>query len=158
MAAVTVLGAGSQGTALAIHLARISHEVTLWARNGEFATKLRRGENTVYLPGAPFPSNPRVEGSLDDACAEAAALVFVCPSSGIRALGEAVRSVVRGQPTLVSAAKGVEHETRMTMSAILEDVLGEPITEEMYKLLYENKAPRQVVIDLMTRGLKREVD
>jgi len=33
-----------------------------------------------------------------------------------------------------------------------------PITEEMYKLLYENKAPRQVVIDLMTRGLKREAD
>jgi len=33
-----------------------------------------------------------------------------------------------------------------------------PITEEMYKLLYENKAPRQVVIDLMTRDLKRGID
>ena len=65
MAAVTVLGAGSWGTALAVHLARINHEVTLWARNGEFATKLlRAGENTFYLPGVPFPSNLRVEGSL----------------------------------------------------------------------------------------------
>ena len=126
MAAVTVLGAGSWGTALAVHLARIKHAVTLWARNGEFATKLlSAGENTVYLPGVPFPSNLRVEGSLDDACAEAAVLLFVCPSSGIRALAEAVRPLVRSQTTIVSAAKGVEHETRMTMSAILGDVLGD---------------------------------
>jgi glycerol-3-phosphate dehydrogenase (NAD(P)+) len=33
-----------------------------------------------------------------------------------------------------------------------------PITEQMYLLLYEEKSPRQVVIDLMTRGLKREID
>ena len=65
MAAVTVLGAGSWGTALAIHLVRISHEVTLLARNGEFATKpLSARANTVYLPEVAFPSNLRVEGSL----------------------------------------------------------------------------------------------
>jgi len=33
-----------------------------------------------------------------------------------------------------------------------------PITEQMYLLLYEDKPPRQVVVDLMTRGLKRETD
>jgi len=126
MAAVTVLGSGSWGTALAIHLARLGHEVTLWARRADFAAELSRArENVVYLPGAMFPPTLQVEGSLDRACGRAAVLLFVCPSSGIRSLAEAVRPVLSGQPTLVSAAKGVEHETRMTMSAILEDVLGD---------------------------------
>jgi len=126
MVAVTVLGSGSWGTALAIHLARLEHEVTLWARKPDFAAELGRArENAVYLPGAKFPPSLRVEGSLDRACGGAAVVLFVCPSSGIRSLAEEVRPLLTGQPTLVSAAKGVEHETRMTMSAILEDVLGD---------------------------------
>jgi len=126
MAAVTVLGSGSWGTSLAIHLARLEHEVTLWARKPDFAAELSRTrENVVYLPGAKFPPSLRVAGSLDQACDGATLLLFVCPSSGIRSLAEAVRPLLSGQPTLVSAAKGVEHETRMTMSAILEDVLGD---------------------------------
>jgi glycerol-3-phosphate dehydrogenase (NAD(P)+) len=49
---VTILGAGSWGTALAVHLARLGREVRLWARNGEFAAALDGGrENAVYLPG-----------------------------------------------------------------------------------------------------------
>src|SRR5262249_60003778 len=91
MAAVTVLGSGSWGTALAIHLARLGREVTLWARKPDFAAELRRArENAVYLPGARFPPTLRVEGSLDRACSAASVLVFVCPSSGIRSLAEAV--------------------------------------------------------------------
>jgi glycerol-3-phosphate dehydrogenase (NAD(P)+) len=124
--AVSILGAGSWGTALAVHLARLGHEISLWARNGEFASTLQTSrENTAYLPGVRFPPSLRPTGSLPDACARAEMLVFVCPSAGLRSLGDAVQSLVVGGPLFVSAAKGVEQATRLTMSAVLEQVLGD---------------------------------
>lgn len=124
-AAVTVLGAGSWGTALALQLARVGHTVTLWARSRDFAAALSTdGENRTYLPGVRFPPTLRSEGDLGAACAEAEALVWVCPSSGVRGLAETVRGVLRGRPLLVTAAKGVEQGTHLTMSAVLAQVLG----------------------------------
>jgi glycerol-3-phosphate dehydrogenase (NAD(P)+) len=123
---VSILGAGSWGTALAVHLARLGHEVSLWARKDEFASALETSrENVVYLPGVRFPVNLRPTSSLQDACAQAQTLVFVCPSAGVRNLADAVQSLVGGTPLFVSAAKGVEQDTRLTMSAVLEEVLGE---------------------------------
>src|SRR5581483_2663085 len=124
--AVTILGAGSWGSALAIHLARLGHDVSLWARDPQFAATLASArENAVYLPGVPFPPSLTPTGDLAEACATAELLAFVCPSGGIRPLADAVGRHVRRTPIHVSAAKGVEHETHLTMSAILEQVLGE---------------------------------
>ncbi len=121
--AVSVLGGGSWGTALAVHLARLGHEVALWARNAAFAAEMAAaGENGVYLPGVRFPSGLRPTGSLEEACSEADMLVFVCPSSAVRALAGSTGSLVRGK-VLVSAAKGVEQATGLTMSAVLEQVV-----------------------------------
>jgi len=65
MAAVTVLGSGSWGTALAVHLARINHEVTLWlAMLTSPRSRFAPASNNVHLPEVAFPSNLRVEGSL----------------------------------------------------------------------------------------------
>jgi glycerol-3-phosphate dehydrogenase (NAD(P)+) len=124
--AVTILGAGSWGTALAIHLARLGHEVALWARSGDFADALAHaGENAVYLPGIRFPAGLTPTGSLEDACIGCDMAVFVCPSSAVRALAEAVRPFLDGNTLIVSASKGVEQETRLTMSAVLDQVLGD---------------------------------
>jgi glycerol-3-phosphate dehydrogenase (NAD(P)+) len=125
-AKVTVLGAGSWGTALAVHLARVGHDVRLWARDAGFAATLTAArENAVYLPGVPFPPTVTAGGDLAEACAGSEMLVFVCPSSGVRPLAENLRTFLRHEPVVVSAAKGVEQETHFTMSAILEDVLGQ---------------------------------
>jgi glycerol-3-phosphate dehydrogenase (NAD(P)+) len=126
MAAVTVLGAGSWGTALAVHLARLTHDVTLWARNPEFAVQIAgAGENASYLPGVPFPASLRPVAPLAEACSGADMIVFVCPSSAVRGMAEAIRPHLRGDVLVVSAAKGVEEDTRCTMSAILEQALGD---------------------------------
>lgn len=123
---VAVLGGGSWGTALALQLARAGHEVVLWARNPELAAALAAaGENTVYLPGVPIPPSVRATSDLADACARAAMVVFVCPSSGVRDLALAVRPHLAEGTLVVSATKGVEQATHKTMSAVLEEVLGE---------------------------------
>src|SRR5262245_17958561 len=123
---VAILGGGSWGTALALQLARVGHDVVLWARDPAFAAALGAArENTVYLPGIPFPGNIRPSGDLATACAGAAMVVFVCPSGGVRALAEAVAPHLADGALVVSAAKGVEQDSRKTMSAVLADVVGE---------------------------------
>ncbi|SRR5581483_4052599 len=125
MAAVAVLGAGSWGTALAVHLARSGHRVSLWARSAEFAAQLARdGANASYLPNVAFPPTLAVTADLGASCDGAEALVFACPSTGIRTLAEGVRSGLSGATIVVSAAKGIEQETGLRMSELLETVLG----------------------------------
>ena len=126
MAVVTILGAGSWGTALATHLARLGHEIALWARNPEFSAQLAAaGENAVYLPGVRFPPGLEPIASLAEACVRSEMVVFVCPSSAVRGMADATRPHLRGDPLVVSAVKGVEQETHLTMSAILDQVLGD---------------------------------
>jgi glycerol-3-phosphate dehydrogenase (NAD(P)+) len=123
--AVTVLGAGSWGTALAIHLAEAGHQVRLWARDAALVARLvESGENPVYLPGARLPTAVTPTGSLEEACREAGMVVLACPSSGMRALATQLRRLLDVQPFVVSTAKGVEQESRLTMSAVLDEVLG----------------------------------
>ena len=126
MALVTVLGSGSWGTALAIQLARVGHEVSLWARNADLAASIAETrQNGTYLPGVPLPPSIRPTADLALACAGSEMLVFVCPSAGVRAMAAAIREVVGQRPLVVSAAKGVEQESLLTMSAVLDQVLGD---------------------------------
>ena len=146
---VGVLGAGTWGTALAIHLARIGHQVRLWGREPEVLQAMAaERQNAVYLPGVPFPEGLG-PASLDDACTDRDLLVFVCPSEGIRALAESVRPRLRDRPLLVTAAKGVEQDTRLTMSAILEEVLGRDHAGRVAALSGPSFA-REVAIDMPT--------
>ncbi len=122
---VTVLGGGSWGTALAVHLARLGHEVRMWARDPALVETLAKSnENAAYLPGVRLPENLRPTAGLAEALEGCAAAIFVCPSTGVRGLAESVRPLLSGAPVVVSAVKGVEQETRKTMTAILEEVLG----------------------------------
>ena len=125
MGTVTVLGGGSWGTALALQLSRVGHSVRLWARDPAFVASLATArENETYLPGVPLPDTIQPTPSLADACADSEMLVVVCPSKGMRPLAETLRQTVRGRPIFVSAAKGVEQGTHLTMTAILREVLG----------------------------------
>jgi glycerol-3-phosphate dehydrogenase (NAD(P)+) len=121
---VAILGAGSWGSALALHLARLGHPVTLWGRAPETDTMAGAGEHPSH-PGVPFPENLRTSSDLAQTVAAADAILFACPSHAVRGLGEQVRPLLPGRPLLVSAAKGVEQDTRMLMSAVLEEVLGD---------------------------------
>jgi glycerol-3-phosphate dehydrogenase (NAD(P)+) len=129
MAQVTVLGSGSWGTALAIHLARRGHPVALWARNPETVSWLRAaGEHPKCHPGVPFPATLRPTADLAEACPSADAVVVSCPSHAVRSLGEAIRPLLRPGALVVSTSKGIEQDTHLTMSDILEQVLPEHAT------------------------------
>ena len=65
---VAVLGAGSWGTALAVHLGRVGHDVRLWARDRSLSDEMAsRRANAVYLPDVVFPDTVSVTSSIDRA-------------------------------------------------------------------------------------------
>lgn len=115
-----VLGAGSWGTALAVHYAATGRRVLLAARDGDAAAALRAaGRNERYLPEAEFPSELAICGELEELEAVQTVIVAV-PSHAFRGV---VRRLLRlapaGRLTLVSAAKGIETETLARMSQVV---------------------------------------
>ena len=122
MKRTAVLGAGSWGTALAIHLARAGHDVRLWARDAAFVDELRDSRsNERYLPGVPMPDGVEPTSSLEVALREARFVVFAIPSHGLRAVtGWAAPHLQRGA-ILVSATKGLEVDSLQRMSEVIGD-------------------------------------
>ncbi|GBG15439.1 glycerol-3-phosphate dehydrogenase (NAD(P)+) [Novimethylophilus kurashikiensis] len=104
---ITVLGAGSFGTSLAIHAAH-QHPVTLWARNPEHVEEMRRTRtNAHYLDGAVFPEKLQLESNLHTALKQADLILSVVPTSGLRNMLREIRASGSKAP-VAWACKGLE--------------------------------------------------
>jgi glycerol-3-phosphate dehydrogenase (NAD(P)+) len=124
MSSITLFGAGSWGTALAVHLAQAGRDVTLWGRRTEQVDRMRRTrENPSYLPGLSLPSAVRVTDDVDMAAEASSTWAVAVPSQHLRSVAEILRPHVRDDVTVVSLAKGIENETLRTMSQVLRDTL-----------------------------------
>ncbi|MFQ6001463.1 MAG: NAD(P)H-dependent glycerol-3-phosphate dehydrogenase [Anaerolineae bacterium] len=125
MSAVAVVGTGSWGTMLAVMLTRKGLSVTLWARTEEEAEELRlRRENRRFLPGVILPPELKITASLVEAVEPCHLLFMVVPAQSMRENIRLVRPHLRPGTVIVSAAKGLEIETALRMSQLLEEELG----------------------------------
>ncbi|HYG67837.1 MAG TPA: NAD(P)H-dependent glycerol-3-phosphate dehydrogenase [Anaeromyxobacteraceae bacterium] len=124
----SVLGAGSWGTALAGLLAGKGYTVTAWDKDtGVLEDLEKRHRNERYLPGLALPPTLHASGDMSRALAGADLVVIAVPSPAVRPVAiEAKRHVHAGTP-IVCVAKGIEVESLMTMSEVLEDVLPVPM-------------------------------
>lgn len=121
---VTVVGTGSWGTTLAIILARHGLEVTLWARAEEEARELdTRRANEAFLPGVQFPDRLMVSHSLPVALEACDLLLLVVPAQRMRENVCRVREYLQEGTIVVSAAKGLEIETTLRMTEVLQEEL-----------------------------------
>jgi len=117
---VAVLGGGSFGTALAVHLARAGHEVRLWARDPALAAEMaRRRSNPAYLTDLTFPESVTPTSELERALADCDLVVSVVPSHGTRDVIARARPLVRPHAVIVSATKGLEEETLLRPSEVI---------------------------------------
>lgn len=120
MRSIGVLGAGSWGTALAVHAAAAGHPVVLWTRRPDAAAEMQRDRrNAPYLPETPFPDPLEVTDRMSDVV-DCDLILVVVPSHGFRdVLRDFLSQTPAGrQLVLVSGAKGIESDTLARMSRV----------------------------------------
>lgn len=125
-----VLGAGSWGIALAAHLKKAGHDISLWDFNkvkSEQLTKTR--ENKVLLPGILLPADIFITSDMEKALEGREGVVIVVPSHGIRNTAKTAAAHWPKGAWTVCAAKGLEEDTHLRMSEVLKQNLqpGTPI-------------------------------
>ena len=127
-ASMTVIGAGSYGTALAITLARNGHPVVLWGHNPDHINALQRARcNQEFLPDVPFPDNLLLETNLSVALAASRNVLVVVPS---HVFGDVLRQLkphLRPDARVVWATKGLEAETGRLLQDVAREELGDAI-------------------------------
>lgn len=124
MSKVTILGAGSWGTALAITAARNGHQVILWGRNEDkLRTIQETRENHYYLPDVMLPDNILATSCLETAIKDAEAILLVVPSTQIRSICKLIRPFLRKGQLIINTAKGIEVETLERLSLVIEEEL-----------------------------------
>jgi glycerol-3-phosphate dehydrogenase (NAD(P)+) len=126
--AVTVLGAGSYGTALSICLARNGHQVTLWGRNSDdVATLAAERKNQRYLPDAPFPDTLTLEANLQHAVASSAIVLVVVPSHAFGDRLAQIKPALQEGAKVAWATKGLEPNTGRLLQEVALQELGDDI-------------------------------
>jgi glycerol-3-phosphate dehydrogenase (NAD(P)+) len=121
---VAVIGAGSWGSALAIHLARARCEVALWAREPEVVEGLRREQrNPLFLSEATLPATVTPTDSLAEACSGAEVVLFVVPVQFSRGVLHELHRCYSGDAAVISASKGIEVATLGRMDEIVAQEL-----------------------------------
>ncbi|MFP5390396.1 MAG: NAD(P)H-dependent glycerol-3-phosphate dehydrogenase [Gammaproteobacteria bacterium] len=131
--AISVLGAGAWGTAVALSLAA-RHDVLLWGRNpAAMAAMAEQRENSAYLPGFAFPERLQVAASFEAALAHVTGapaerkplLIAACPVAGLRPLlGQLAGHAI---PNIVWLCKGFEYGTGLLPHQVVREVLGDAV-------------------------------
>ncbi|MBI1734798.1 MAG: NAD(P)-dependent glycerol-3-phosphate dehydrogenase [Candidatus Rokubacteria bacterium] len=125
---IGIVGAGSWGTALGVHLARAGTPVRLWAREREIVDGVRaERRNPWYLSDVPFPTGLEVTGDLRAATHDVDIIVVAIPSEFVAATLRGLDRIPDGVP-IVSATKGFDPERHVRMTeVIVERFPGVPV-------------------------------
>ncbi|ABC43573.1 NAD(P)H-dependent glycerol-3-phosphate dehydrogenase [Salinibacter ruber] len=136
MSSITLFGAGSWGTAMSVHLASAGRDVVLWARRPEVADEIRRtSHNPTYLPELLIPSSVYITTDLEKAAEASDLWGMAVPSQQLRGRAEHLRPHAHSGVRLVALSKGIENETLLTMSQVLDDVF-ESVPSDQIGALY----------------------
>ena len=120
---ITVLGSGGWGTALALLLLENGHEVALWSHRAERTEELRRRRENPRLAGVPLPEGLELTSSLEG-LGESELTVIATPSFAVRETARLAAPYLRREVLAVSVAKGIEKDTALRMTEVIEEELG----------------------------------
>ena len=121
---IGVIGAGSWGTALANMLAGKGYSVTLWAYEKDLVERMKMTrENDLFLPGFSLSSNLDFTADLSVAVSGKEMVLLVSPSQVMRLVVKQALEDFNPESLIVSAAKGIENGTLLTMSQVLRELL-----------------------------------
>lgn len=128
-AAITVLGAGSYGTALAISLARNGNPTLLWGRNADdMAAMAASRSNERYLPGITLPDSLAVTSDLQAAASACRDILLVVPSHAFADTLKQIKPFLQADARVAWATKGLEPETGRLLQEVAQEILGENVS------------------------------
>ncbi len=121
---ISVIGAGSWGTAMASLLSKKGYQVKLWVRRKELITQLNETRvNNIYLPEVILGENITFSSDIEYCCKAAEIIVIATPSHTVRETAEKIKKFVNKDQFIVNLAKGIENETLLRMSQVIQEVL-----------------------------------
>lgn len=124
---IAVIGAGSWGTSMANHLARLNLPTVVWAREPDVVEGIsERHENPIFLTDVALDPRLEASGDLTGTVASAQVVVSAVPTKFLRSVFAEVDDAAAGVEVLVSLSKGIEMGTGLTPSGILADTLATP--------------------------------
>jgi glycerol-3-phosphate dehydrogenase (NAD(P)+) len=160
-----MLGAGSWGTTIAVHLARNGRRVNLWGRSRAALDEMRLlNENRTYLPGVTIPEGVTPSLDLEQAISNVAGIFYAIPAQGLRGIVRRVAGSNPDAPLHVSLAKGIEISTLMRPTEVMRDELPASTHDKISTLCGPSLArevchqmPTAVVAAAATESTAREV-
>ena len=123
MANISIIGAGSWGTALAVLLHNNGHNVTMWSAVPAEVEMLKNNRQLASLPGVVLADSVEVTDNLEAAMKDRDILVLAVASSYIRATSKRMKEYIEDGQIIVNVAKGVEEDTLFTMSEVISSEL-----------------------------------
>ncbi len=122
---IAVLGAGSWGTAVAIHMASVGHRVMLWAHNPQHVSDMQQNQcNQRYLPNIPFPATLKPIASLDECIKQSDHIIIAVPSHAFASL---LSQITQKPHDLSWLTKGVDPVTHELLSEIVSKKWGDSL-------------------------------
>jgi glycerol-3-phosphate dehydrogenase (NAD(P)+) len=123
---ISIVGAGSWGTAIAILMANKGFNVKLWVRDKELIERINdTRENAEYLPGAILPNNIVVASDMEYCCSGSETVIIAAPSHAMRDICSQMKDFTMNGQIIVSLAKGIENDTLLRMSQVINEFMPE---------------------------------
>jgi len=123
---IAVLGAGSWGTTIAIHLHKLKHEVKLWEYFPENVAYMNKTHRNPLLEGIPIPQEIPIFNELNLAVESVQCIVIAVPSHTVRDLLKNLSGLINKDVIFINLSKGIEENSLLRMSEVIIDVLDHP--------------------------------
>ena len=122
MKKISIIGSGSWGTALGIHLSKMGHNIKMWSYNKEEADLINNNRRCKFLPNVVVPNNVYCTTDFKEAINDTEILLLVTPSKAIRETVQKVKKYITDQQILI-CSKGFEKSTLLTLDEVVREEL-----------------------------------
>jgi len=155
---ISVLGAGTWGTALAILLAENKHEVTIWSKLPKEIEELDKNRRAIKnLPGAVLPETVKVTSSLDVALNAPEMIVMAVASVYVRETANSISEKILPGTIIVNVAKGIEEATLKTLTEVIEDEIPQAEVAVLSGPSHAEEVSRKIPTTIVAGAKKKEV-
>lgn len=155
---ITVLGAGTWGTALTILLAENKHDVTLWSALPKEIEELHKNRSDIKnLPGAIIPDSVTLTSDLEQALSYPEMIIMAVASVYVRSTAKKISDKIPEGMIIVNVAKGIEEATLKTLTEVIADEIPQAEIAVLSGPSHAEEVSRKIPTTIVAGAYKKEV-